>query len=213
MSNNVEIEFSSSVLNLENLEMEFNLLMKQYEQAKLNYLSDLNSPSPKPIEIFKDKKLMDRLNKKLIIVSHKIQKELKNNKPVTSEENKELEEQHQNLVNSYAILIAERERIDNILKDYYYLDQEYEDNMLQLNSNNSRYLLWFALATVVITYLIKTLVFPDLELNIFRMFFWLILFFLFVISTFHLNQSSGFLIWLLIIVFFIFINAKIIPSP
>ena len=142
MSSTNDVIESSSVLNLENLEMDFNLLMKQYEQAKLNYLHDLNSPSVKPIEIYKDKKLMDTLNKKLIILSQKIKNELISNPPITSKESKEVEEQHQNLVNSYAILMAERERINNLLKDYYSLDQEYDDSMLKVHSNNSRYLLW-----------------------------------------------------------------------
>lgn len=215
MSNNVEVKFNSSVLKMENLEMEFNLLMKQYEQAKLNYLDDLSSSPVNKDAILKDKKLMNKLNKKLIVISHKIQNEIIENASlnVTSKEKKELEEQHQNLVNSYSILIAERLRINDILKDYYSLDQKYDDNMLQLQSNNSRYLLWFFLVVVIISYIIKSLVFPDLELNIFRMFFWLVLFFLFVISTFHLNESSGFLIWLLIIVFFVFVNTKLIPSP
>jgi hypothetical protein len=213
MTQNVEIQYNSSVLELENLDMEFTLLMRQYEQAKMNYLNDLKTSPIKSDELLKDKKLMNKLNKKLLTLSQKIQSEIIINKSKTIQENEEKEKQHQNLVNSYSILLAERQKINEILEDYDSLDQEYDDSMLKLHSNNSKYLLWFALVITVVTYLFKLLFFPDLELNIFRMFFWLILFFLFVISTFHLNQSIGFLIWLSIILFFVFVNMKLIPSP
>ena len=208
----VEPQNGSAILKSQNLEMEFNVLMKQYEQAKLNYANDLQTTSD-VLELQKDRQMMDILNQKLMDLSTQIQSQISNGNAETQQEVEQNAQQAQNLKNSYAILTAERTKINGMLNDYGTLDRKYEDTMIQTESNNGQYMLWAALAIVIVAYLLKVLLFPGIDFNVFRIFFWLLLLILSVISSFHLNKGSGFLMWITIVCVFAIISAKFIPSP
>lgn len=161
-----------------------------------------------PIEN-KDTAVLDNLNKQLVDIINQYQKELIIMAPNTNV----AKLQNIDLNSIYDQLMGDRVKIDVMLKEYDSLDKKYEDNMLKVDQSNSEFTVWVAFVILIISYLVKTTVFPDSDISLFRMFFWMVLLLLFIICSFQLNKAPGFLLWGIILIFFAVVSMNIIPSP
>lgn len=276
---------SSAILKLEVLENEFNLVMKQYEQAHMNYIASLQSQgalndankfvslqgrvfwgtsglkegavdsedkckalcSSDPlctgatynsaksycwtrsgkgtIAVGKDEEYalisdvtqnannIKQLNDRLTDLNQKIEKTLSEIVPEQEEQIKEKNLKHERMQKVYQQLVADRKNIDEMLKEYKMLDQQYSDNSIYVQQTNTAYILWFIFAIIIVFFTLKLQFFPNFKSNPVRFIFWFCITVLFVIVTTHINEAPGFFLWGAIIVMVALMHMKILPSP
>jgi hypothetical protein len=276
---------SSAILKLQVLENEFNLVMKQYEQAHLNYISSLQSRgslndankfvslsgrvfwgtaglkegnvdseekckalcSSDPLctgatynsakaycwtrsgkgdvavgletdnalisDVTQNINTIKQLNDKLTDLNQKIEKTLSEIVPEQDAQVEEKNTKQTELQKVYQQLLVDRRNIDEMIKEYRMLNQEYDDNSIYVEQANSAYILWFVFAILIIFFTLKLQFFPNFKSNPVRFIFWFCITILFIIVTTHLNSAPGFFLWGLIIVMVAFMQMKILPSP
>jgi hypothetical protein len=276
---------SSAILKLQVLETEFNLVMKQYEQAHMNYIASLQSQgalndsnkfvslqgrvfwgtaglkegavdsedsckalcSSDPLctgatynsakaycwtrsgkgdiavgldtdyalitDLTQNINNIKQLNDRLTTLNEKIEETLKGIVPVQQAEIEEKNTKQSQLQKVYEQLLADRRNIDDMLKEYRMLDQQYSDNSIYVQQTNTAYILWFIFAIIIVFFTLKLQFFPQLNSNPIRFVFWFIITVLFIIVTTHINEAPGFFLWGAIIVMVAFMHMKILPSP
>jgi hypothetical protein len=112
----------------------------------------------------------------------------------------------------YQSLMADRENINNILKEYGEINVKNNDQNMYLYQNQSYYMLWSLLCIISIIILIKVLVFPNVSFNWIRFFIWtIILSFLLVLVSFF-KSAYAFVLFSFIIAITLLFVMKIIPS-
>jgi hypothetical protein len=110
-------------------------------------------------------------------------------------------------------LMADRENINNILKEYGEINVKNNDQNMYLYQNQTSYMLWSLLCFILIIVVVKLLVFPNVTFNWIRFFFWsIIVSCLFILVTF-LKLTYGFVLFSIIIAIILLIVMKIVPSP
>lgn len=173
----------------------------------------LNTDTALITEINENAQTIQRLNQQLLDIINQINNETVNSVPQAQTEIALKNEQKQQLQKVYAKLQQERMQIENVLKEYEMLDQKYVDNSIYVEQTNTQYMLWLIFAVIIILVTIKNIFFPDMNSNLARIFFWVTLMILFVITVFHLNTAPGFLLAGTILLFIILIQLGIVPSP
>ena len=273
------------ILKLQVLETEFNLVMKQYEQAHMNYIASLQSQgalndsnkfvslqgrvfwgtsglkegavdseekckalcSSDPlctgatynssksycwtrsgkgsIAVGKDDEYalisdltqsinnINQLNNRLTDLNQKIEKTLAEIVPEEQAQIEEKNSKRKKMQDVYQQLIVDRKNIDDMLKEYRMLDQQYSDNSIYVQQTNTAYILWFIFAIIIVFFTLKLQFFPQLNSNPIRFVFWFFITALFIIVTTHINEAPGFFLWGAIIVMVAFMHMKILPSP
>jgi len=276
---------SSAILKLQVLETEFNLVMKQYEQAHMNYIASLQSQgalndsnkfvslqgrvfwgtsglkegavdseekckalcSSDPlctgatynssksycwtrsgkgsVAVGKDDEYalisdltqsinnINQLNNRLTDLNQKIEKTLEEIVPEEQAQIEEKDSKRKKMQDVYQQLIVDRKNIDDMLKEYRMLDQQYSDNSIYVQQTNTAYILWFVFAIIIVFFTLKLQFFPQLKSNPIRFIFWFFITVLFIIVTTHINEAPGFFLWGAIIVMVAFMHMNILPSP
>jgi hypothetical protein len=276
---------SSAILKLQVLENEFNLVMKQYEQAHMNYISSLQSQgalndsnkfvslqgrvfwgtaglkegavdsedsckalcSNDPlctgatynssktycwtrsgkgdIAVGKDEEYaliseltqsvnnINQLNNRLTDLNQKIEKTLVEIVPEHDAQVEEKNNKSKRIQYVYQQLLADRKNIDEMLKEYKMLDQQYSDNSIYVEQTSTAYMLWFIFAIIIVFFTLKLQFFPEVKSNPVRFIFWFCITVLFVIVTTHINEAPGFFLWGAIITMVAFMHMNILPSP
>jgi lipopolysaccharide export LptBFGC system permease protein LptF len=164
-------------------------------------------------EIAQNVNNIKQLNDRLTELNQKIEKTLGEIVPEQHQQVDEKNAKQSQLQTVYKQLLEDRKNIDEMLKEYRMLDQQYDDNSIYTQQTNSAYILWFVFAILIVFFTLKLQFFPNLKTNVFRFIFWFCITVLFAIVTTHINNSPGFFLWGLIIVVVAFIHMKILPSP
>ena len=206
MSDNSEVQLEATIIKLDTLEQNFNVLMGQYQEAKDKLINGYGYEA-------KETATVDALNSQLLDIANQYEAALSTSEMNTQKEVMKKGIQSVELKDIYATLMAERAKIDEMLTDYGVLDRTHDDNLLKTDQNNSQFHLWFAFSILIIFYLIKVFLLPTSDSNLFSTLFWISVFLLFGFTTFHINQSAGFLLWGTMIVFFSLAKMKIVPAP
>jgi hypothetical protein len=276
---------SSATLKLQLLENEFNLVMKQYEQAHANYISSLQSKgaltdknkfvslqgrvfwgtaglkegtvdsedackalcSSDPLctgatynsakaycwtrsgkgdvspdtpenyalisDISQNVNNIQKLNDRLTELNKKIENILTEIIPQHQQEIDEKNAKQTSLQTVYQELLADRQNIDEMIKEYKMIDQQYADNSIYVEQANSSHILWFIFAAIIVFYTLKLQFFPGVKSNPIRFIFWFCIAVLFAIVTTRINTAPGFFLWGLIIALVCFVQMRILPSP
>jgi hypothetical protein len=110
-------------------------------------------------------------------------------------------------------LMADRENINNILKEYGEINVKNNDQSMYLYQNQTSYILWSLLCFIFIIIVVKLLVFPNVSFNWFRFFFWTIIVSCLFILVSFLKLTYGFILFSLIIAVILLIVMKVVPSP
>jgi hypothetical protein len=158
-----------------------------------------------------DTQTLNALNLKLINLSYAIQDQINTMQTSTDQQWTSKELQAQLLVKKYDILLEERAAIEQALLEHQNADEEYKDQQIVADMNNSRFLLWLFFCGLVILYLVKVIFFPDMHIEIFRSLLMASLGFLFVVATFYLYIPQIFFLWVTVIAFLFLSFYKIIP--
>jgi hypothetical protein len=109
-------------------------------------------------------------------------------------------------------LMADRENINNILKEYGEINVKNQDQSMYLYQNQTSYMLWSLLCFIFIIIVVKLLVFPNVSFKWIKFFFWtFIVSCLFILVSF-LKLTYGFILFSTIIAAIIlFFVMKIVP--
>lgn len=110
-------------------------------------------------------------------------------------------------------LMADRENINNILKEYGEINVKNNDQNMYLYQNQTSYMLWSLLCFIFVVIVVKLLVFPNVSFSWIKFFFWtVIVSCLFILVTF-LKLSYAFILFSTVIAIILLIVMKIVPSP
>jgi hypothetical protein len=113
----------------------------------------------------------------------------------------------------YERLMADRENINNILKEYGEINVKKEDQNMYLYQNQTSYMLWSLLCFISLVVVVKLLVFPSVSFNWIRFFFWTVIVSCLFILVSFLKLTYGFILFTVIVAFILLIVMKIVPSP
>ena len=164
-------------------------------------------------EVAENATVMQELNERLTGLNQQIGDALNQVKPEVDKQMSEKNAKKDSLQVIYNQLLADRQNIDAMVKEYQMINQQYVDNSLYVVQANSSYTLWLIFALVIIFFTIKLMFFPNVDSAPIRIIFWAVIIVLFVIVTTRLNSAPGFFLWGVIIMMVILMQMKIVPSP
>jgi hypothetical protein len=113
----------------------------------------------------------------------------------------------------YERLMADRENINNILKEYGEINVKNEDQNMYLYQNQTSYMLWSLLCFISLVVVVKLLVFPNVSFNWIKFFFWTVIVSCLFILVSFLKLTYGFVLFSIIVAVVLLIVMKIVPSP
>jgi hypothetical protein len=113
----------------------------------------------------------------------------------------------------YESLMADRENINNILKEYGEINVKNNDQNMYLYQNQTSYMFWSLLCFILIIVVVKLLVFPNITFNWIRFFFWTVIVSCLFILVSFLKLTYGFILFSIVVAIILLIVMKIVPSP
>ena len=113
----------------------------------------------------------------------------------------------------YQSLMADRENINNILKEYDEINVKNEDQNMYLYQNQTSYMMWSFLCFISLVVVVKLLVFPNVSFNWIKFFFWTVIVCCLFILVSFLKLTYGFILFTVIVAVVLLIVMKIVPSP
>lgn len=113
----------------------------------------------------------------------------------------------------YKSLMADRENINNILKEYGEINVKNQDQSMYLYQNQSSYMLWSLLTIIFIIIVVKLLVFPNITFNWIRFFIWTIIVSSLLVLVSFLKLTYGFVLFSIVVAVILLIVLKVVPSP
>jgi len=113
----------------------------------------------------------------------------------------------------YKSLMADRENINNILKEYGEINVKNQDQSMYLYQNQSSYMLWSLLTIIFIIIVVKLVVFPNITFNWIRFFIWTIIVSSLLVLVSFLKLTYGFVLFSIVVAVILLIVLKVIPSP
>jgi hypothetical protein len=207
---------SSSLIGLFNMEAEFDELLRQYNKEYANCRAllenvDSKNYSTTKSEVQKSITNLNALNEKLINLNQKITSHLNSLHLINSPN--ENTDKLDNVISMYGALLREQSKIKQMNEDYATI---YTENYAQtriVNHQYAQYIFW-SIVSVVVVFLLSRLIFlPELPLNSFKFFFWVIVLSLLTISLLYSYISTGFLILCLVLGYIVLGLMKILPMP
>jgi len=157
---------------------------------------------------------LDTLNRKLIMLLKKMNNI---NKTTTlrlqSTTDNNLSTNNIYLGKRYESLMADRENINNILKEYGEINVKKNDQNIYLYQNQTSYMFWSLLCFIFIIIVVKLLVFPNMSFSWIRFFFWTIIVSSLLVLVSFLKLTYGFVLFTFVVAFILLIVMKIVPSP
>jgi hypothetical protein len=112
----------------------------------------------------------------------------------------------------YQSLMADRENINNILKEYGEINVKNEDQNMYVYQNQSYYMLWSLLCIISLIILVKVMFFPDVNFNWIRFFIWTIIVSSLLVLVSFLKSTYAFILFLAVISIVLLVVMKIIPT-
>jgi len=110
-------------------------------------------------------------------------------------------------------LMADRENINNILKEYGEINVKNQDQTMYLYQNQSSYMLWSLLTIIFIIIVVKLVVFPNITFNWIRFFIWTIIVSSLLVLVSFLKLTYGFVLFSIVVAVILLIVLKVVPSP
>jgi ribosomal protein L29 len=205
-----------SLIGLFNVEADFDEVLRQYNKEYANcrvLLENVNSKNYSATREDVEKSIanLNILNEKLINLNQKIT--LQTNSLHLNNLTNDNKYKLDNVISMYGTLLREQSEIQQLRKDYATINTENLAQTRNLDHQYAQYLFWSIVSLIVVFLLCRLLFLPDLPLNSFKFFFWVIVLSLLTISLLYSYISTGFLILCLIIGYIFLGLMKILPMP
>lgn len=209
-------ESDSSLLQLYNLEGEFDETIRQYNKEYANCVGLFQNVTPTNYnasskEVQTSINNLDSLNEKLLNLNQQITLKLKSIQlsSIDGENRNRLD----SVISRYGILLKEQSKIKQIQTEYETIYAENNAQYRNVNHQHAQYIFWFIVSFTVVFLLCRLLFFPSLQLDAFKFFFWVVLLSFFTIALLYSYISTGFLILSLLLAYIILGFMKILPMP
>jgi hypothetical protein len=154
---------------------------------------------------------LDSINAQLIDINNKMTEIGKNIQPSVNKNADTLYSNSLELKNNNNALLAEQEKIKNLLAEYNDVEQEYVNQSLNADQKTSSYYLWMIVMILSVCFVIKYTMFPDSRGNVVGILL-ITLFIIFLLfATIHMNNPAVYAIWICLVALVILIKADLIP--
>jgi hypothetical protein len=157
--------------------------------------------------------ILQMLNQKLLKMNTEITKLSSSIYPKAQQEIQQKNEKKQTLESQYEMLVEERNKIQELVKEYESINQSYDDTYTYVQQQNSQYIFYFFFTLIVLFYTIKTQFFPDVNSYPVRGIFWLFVVIAFIVSLIMTQNPGNFFLVCLLILFIVLSKLNIIPTP
>jgi hypothetical protein len=205
-------ETNTSIIELLNLEGNFDDTLRQYKKEYANYVTSLDSTDT-TFEIKPILTNLDILNSTLLDTNQKIVIQMKIIDPQTTSLKSEIKSKIKNLLQIYSELLVERKNIKRLQDEYETINMENVSQTKNVNHQYAQYLFWAIISVVVFFLTCRLLFFPNMQLNPRKFYFWaIILSFLFISGMYSYNPP-GFVIFCTVVVYIILGFMNILPMP
>jgi hypothetical protein len=204
-------ETNSSLLQLFNLEGNFENTLIEYKKEYANYTSSLENSSA--VDAKSSLTNLDLLNSKLLNTNQEILNQMKSIKIDGTSLNSDIITRLDSLKNSYNELLFEREKIQSLQNEYNTISTENKSQTMNINHQYARYLFWLFIALVVGFLTIRLVFFPSEPIDVGKFYFWAFVGSALFISISYSYHPSGFTIAGLIAAYLILGFMKIVPMP
>ena len=95
--------------------------------------------------------------------------------------------------------MEERRNINKMIDNSNAIEQSYTDNSIYVSQNNTTYTFWTLVALIIVVFTLKMQFYPELQLNMVSVAYWIIIALLFITLMMQLNTPTGYLVWLALI--------------
>ena len=150
-------------------------------------------------ELVQNTQVLKMLNQKLLDINKNMEDTLGS---MSSSENRDIADKDLKkgeLTNIYNSLMEERRNINKMIDNSNAIEQSYTDNSIYVSQNNTTYTFWTLVALIIVVFTLKMQFYPELQLNMVSVAYWIIIALLFITLMMQLNTPTGYLVWLALI--------------
>lgn len=94
--------------------------------------------------------ILQNLNARLISINNQLSSEIENVYPIAKEDVAKTKEKQQELAKYYGNLLKEQQMIDNLIREYHSVEEEYNNQSLYVNQQNMVLKVWVLIALLVL---------------------------------------------------------------
>jgi hypothetical protein len=156
-----------------------------------------------------DLSVMKYLNQRLLDLNQEITNELQNINPEVKEQYDEKNIKQEQLMSSYNYLLEQKIELDKELREYYSIEQEENNQSIFVNQQNLSFRFWVLLTCLVVLLMIYQ--FFSGELPPISITIPLITIIVLIIFTYNLSHPSGFVIWIIFLLFVFLVKSGNLP--
>jgi len=150
--------------------------------------------------------LLQSLNARLIQINNKIKKEIDNVYPISQADILLKNKKQAELIKYYSALVDEQTNLENTLRDYETIEEQYNNNFVNTVSQSANLRLWTAVTLIVLVITLKHLLGITGETYVISFVF--ILFILFIFLSLNLTMPQGFALWGVFVLIILFTKFK-----
>ena len=162
-------------------------------------------------ELMQNTQVLKMLNQKLLDINKNMEDTLGS---MSSSENHDIADKDLKkgeLTSIYNSLMEERRNINKMIDDSTSIEQSYNDNSIYVSQNNTTYTFWTLVALIIVVFKLKMQFYPELQLNMVSLVYWIIITILFITLMMQLNTPTGYLVWLALIAMVILQQMNMLP--
>jgi hypothetical protein len=162
-------------------------------------------------ELVQNTQVLKMLNQKLLDINKNMEDTLGS---MSSSENHDIADKDLKkgeLTSIYNSLMEERRNINKMIDDSTSIEQSYNDNSIYVSQNNTTYTFWTLVALIIVVFTLKMQFYPELQLNMVSVVYWMIITILFITLMMQLNTPTGYLVWLALIAMVILQQMNMLP--
>ena len=177
-----------------------------------NYIyPDIDTNSAIVPELMQNTQVLNMLNQKLLDINKNMEETLGS---MSSSENSDIADKDLKkgeLTSIYNSLMEERRNINKMIDNSTAIEQSYTDNSIYVSQNNTTYTFWSLVALIIVVFTLKMQFYPELQLNMASLVYWITITILFITLMMQLNTPTGYLVWLALIAMVILQQMNMLP--
>ena len=162
-------------------------------------------------ELVQNTQVLKMLNQKLLDINKSMEETLGS---MSSSENHDITDKDLKkgeLTSIYNSLMEERQNINKMIDNSTAIEQSYNDNSIYVSQNNTTYTFWTLVALIIVVFTLRMQFYPELQLNMVSVVYWIIITILFITLMMQLNTPTGYLVWLALIAMVILQQMNMLP--
>jgi len=162
-------------------------------------------------ELMQNTQVLKMLNQKLLDINKNMEDTLGSMSRSENHDIADKDLKKGELTSIYNSLMEERRNINKMIDNSTAIEQSYNDNSIYVSQNNTTYTFWTLVALIIVVFTLKMQFYPELQLNMVSVVYWIIITILFITLMMQLNTPTGYLVWLALIAMVILQQMNMLP--